>query len=57
MKRPEDTDCDLILVEAPASLRGVTVDLGRQWRRIWDGDRPADRRNRFILYQRVGATG
>jgi len=57
VKRPEDTDCDLILVEAPARLRGVTVDLGRHWRPIWDGHRPVDRRDRFILFQRVDAPG
>ena len=57
VERVEDTSCDLILVEAGADTRGTAVDLGRGWRRIWEGVRPADRRDRFIVFQREGSGG
>jgi 4-amino-4-deoxy-L-arabinose transferase-like glycosyltransferase len=51
VERPEDTQCDLILVEAPTRVHGAEVDLGPGWQRIWEGRRSADRRDLFILFQ------
>jgi hypothetical protein len=57
IKRPQDTDCDLIVVETPVRVHGTEVDLGRNWRRIWEGRRRDDRRDLFILFQRIRTAG
>jgi hypothetical protein len=50
--RPEETRCDLILAEARVRHHGSQVDLGPGWDKLWEGSRPADERDRFILFQR-----
>ncbi|MEA3275470.1 MAG: glycosyltransferase family 39 protein [Pseudomonadota bacterium] len=57
IERPQDTDCDIILVEARLRTHGADVELGPGWRRIWEGQRPGDRRDLFVLFQRVGPSG
>ncbi len=54
VERPEDTSCDLLLVEARVHKHGTDLDLGPGWRRIWEGRRVQDRRDLFILFQRKG---
>jgi 4-amino-4-deoxy-L-arabinose transferase-like glycosyltransferase len=57
VERPEDTECDIILVEARIRAHGTDVDLGPGWRRIWEGRRPADQRDHFLLFERVEPAG
>ena len=57
VERPEDTACDLILIEARIHYHGTDIDLGPGWQRIWEGRRPGDRRDLFILFQRVDTRG
>jgi len=52
VERPEETRCDLILAEVPVRRYGADVDLGPGWRKLWEGARPADERDRFILFGR-----
>ena len=53
IQHPEDTRCDIILVEARIRHHGTDVDLGSGWERIWQGSRPADSRDLFILFKRT----
>jgi hypothetical protein len=50
---PEDTDCDVMIVEAP--IRRVTRDmeLAPGWRRVWVGQKPLDRRDLFFVFERA----
>lgn len=57
LERLEDTDCDLILAEARIRTHGTDVSLGPDWRRIWEGRRPADQRDLFLLFRRVDPVG
>lgn len=45
-------DCDLYLIQDERGREKVIP--GDEWVMIWHGKRPADRRERFRLYQRVG---
>ncbi|MCG6863468.1 MAG: hypothetical protein LJE70_19740 [Chromatiaceae bacterium] len=56
-ERPEDTDCDLILVEARIRAHGTDVELGPGWQRVWEGQRPGDQRDLFILFRRLDSKG
>ena len=42
-------DCDLFLVQGHPRTE---ITPGKQWRKIWEGGRPADRDERYRLYQR-----
>lgn len=55
VEHPEDTDCDLILVEARIRVNGTDIELGPGWERIWQGRRPGDRRDIFVLFRRIGS--
>ncbi len=45
--------CDWLLVEAGRGTPATALDLGPAWEPVWDGRRPADRRDTFILFRRV----
>lgn len=47
----QSPECDLYLVQ-DEKKRGLS-DPGAEWRLIWQGKRPSDRRERFRLYQHV----
>jgi hypothetical protein len=42
-------DCDLVLVQGKPLDENV---MPRQWKRIWEGQRPGDKDERYRLYQR-----
>ena len=48
-----DTDCDQILVEARIRVHGTDIELGPGWEKTWEGKRPGDRRDLFVLFQRA----
>lgn len=45
--------CDLLLLQGSA---GEKADPGRQWRKIWEGARPGDNKERFHLFQLANKT-
>lgn len=51
--RPQDTACDLVLVEARVRVHGTDIDLGPGWEKTWQGRRSGDRRDIFVLFRRV----
>lgn len=55
----DQTDCDLLLVEVQLGAHPDGFDPGPGWRQIWQGQRPGDTRDRFVLFQRIdhGAEG
>jgi hypothetical protein len=42
-------DCDLLLIQGHPRTE---MPPGGAWRKIWEGGRPADRDERYRLYQR-----
>jgi 4-amino-4-deoxy-L-arabinose transferase-like glycosyltransferase len=45
-------ECDLLLTQGTASQE---LAIGSGWRKIWEGARPGDERERFRLYKRTAA--
>lgn len=45
-------DCDIYLIQDERGRE--KIQPGDEWKLIWSGKRPADRRERFRLYQRAG---
>lgn len=52
VRHPEDTDCDVMIVEAPIG-RATPVTMGPSWRQVWIGQKPLDRRDIFLVFQRI----
>lgn len=50
-----DVDCDFILLEVQRRRHPDGISLGDDWALIWQGQRPTDRRDRFVLFARRGA--
>ena len=53
IETPKESPCSLVLVETKRPSDPDGVDLGRGWRLIWEGNRPADDRDWFLLFQSV----
>ncbi len=51
---PEESPCNLILVETKRTKNPDPVDLGPDWTLVWEGNRPADDRDWFLLFRRSG---
>jgi hypothetical protein len=47
---PNQFSCDLLLIQA--DKKHEKISLSDDWKLIWQGKRPADRNERFRLYQR-----
>jgi 4-amino-4-deoxy-L-arabinose transferase-like glycosyltransferase len=47
---PNQFSCDLLLIQA--DKKHEKISLSNDWKLIWQGKRPADRNERFRLYQR-----
>jgi 4-amino-4-deoxy-L-arabinose transferase-like glycosyltransferase len=47
---PNQFSCDLLLIQA--DKKHEKISLNDEWKLIWQGKRPADRNERFRLYQR-----
>lgn len=50
IEKAQKPECDLYLVQDERKPR--IENPGQEWRVIWEGHRPSDRRERFRLYQR-----
>ncbi|MGB5835057.1 MAG: hypothetical protein WBG92_24150 [Thiohalocapsa sp.] len=48
----DQIQCDLLLVEMQLRAHPDGFDPGPDWQKIWEGHRPADDRDRFILFER-----
>jgi len=53
IKTPEVSPCSLIPVETKRTSDPEGGDLGASWSLIWEGSRPADARDCFLLFQSV----
>lgn len=54
--RFEEGDCDYLLLQDRSRRKApvrLTTESSQKWRLLWEGRRPADRDERFRLYQRV----
>lgn len=47
-------ECDLLLVQGSAK-GGASTPPSREWRKIWEGNRPGDKSERYRLFQRKPA--
>jgi hypothetical protein len=56
MDSPRGAHCDVLLVNGAANDPPCNTEL-RQWRQVWQGARPGDRREHFWLYTQVAAPG
>ena len=50
---PGDTQCEVMIVEAPIRWVTPNMELGPDWRRVWVGAKLLDRRDIFFIFQRV----
>jgi len=50
---PEQIACEWVLVEVSRGRPTDSVGLGPDWQRVWEGRRPADRRDSFMLFRRI----
>jgi hypothetical protein len=53
VEHPDDTDCDVMIVEAPVRHVSPDLELGPGWRRVWVGQKPLDRRDLFFIFERI----
>jgi 4-amino-4-deoxy-L-arabinose transferase-like glycosyltransferase len=53
VRHADDTDCDVMIVEAPVRRVTPDMELGPGWRRVWVGRKPLDRRDIFFIFERV----
>ena len=53
IETPAATLCDWIIAELRLPGHDPGLDLGQGWRRVWQGHRPGDRRDLFILFRRT----
>jgi hypothetical protein len=51
---PAETSCDFLVVELQLRRHPDGLDPGPEWELIWEGQRPADERDRFLLFARRG---
>jgi hypothetical protein len=49
---PEQTDCQYLLLEVQRRRHPQGFAPGPGWERLWQGQRPADRRDLLVLFQR-----
>jgi hypothetical protein len=52
LERQTGSECDLLLVQVNP---GERLALRRQWVKLWEGARPGDTNERFVLYRRAEA--
>lgn len=50
---PAATECDLLLVEVQQAAHPDGFDPGEDWKPLWQGHRPADTADLFMLFERA----
>ena len=53
IETPAETACDWIIAELRLPAHAPDLDLGQGWHRVWQGHRPGDQRDLFILFRRT----
>jgi 4-amino-4-deoxy-L-arabinose transferase-like glycosyltransferase len=53
----DEASCDLLLVEVQRRDHPGGYDPGASWQKLWEGKRPADERQLFMLFSRAGSAG